>query len=46
MLLKNWDKIKVYDLTLNTNHMAPPWPTYEPLNVKYFKRLALTGRTA
>ncbi|NMB29013.1 MAG: cyclase family protein [Clostridiaceae bacterium] len=43
MLLKNWDKIRVYDLTLNTNHMTPPWPTYEPLNVKYFKRLAPNG---
>jgi len=45
-MIKNWDKVKMYDLTINTNHMTPPWPTYEPLNVKYFKRLAPNGRTA
>ena len=42
-MIKNWDKVKMYDLTINTNHMTPPWPTYEPLNVKYFKRLAPNG---
>lgn len=42
-MLKNWDKIRVYDLTQNTSHLTPPWPTYEPLQVKFFKRLSPNG---
>lgn len=42
-MLQNWDKIKVYDLTQNTSHLTPPWPTYEPLQVKFFKRLSPNG---
>jgi kynurenine formamidase len=42
-MIKNWDKMKVYDLTQNTSHLTPPWPTYEPLQVKFFKRLSPNG---
>lgn len=41
--MKNWDKIKIYDLTIPTSILTPPWPTYEPLQVKFFKRLAPNG---
>ena len=41
--LKNWGNIKVYDLTIPIGVQTPPWPTYEPLQVKYFKRLAPNG---
>ena len=34
--LKNWGNIKVYDLTIPIGVQTPPWPTYEPLQVKYF----------
>lgn len=42
-IIKNWDQIKVYDLTQNLSHLTPPWPTYEPLQVKFFKRLSPNG---
>ena len=42
-MIKNWDKIKIYDLSIPTSHLTPPWPTYEPLQVKFFKRLAPNG---
>ncbi len=42
-LVKNWDKVKMYDLTQNLSHLTPPWPTYEPLQIKFFKRLAPNG---
>ncbi len=35
--------MKVIDLTLPLGIATPPWPTYEPLQVKYFKRLAPNG---
>ena len=35
--------MKVIDLTLPLGVATPPWPTYEPLQVKYFKRLAPNG---
>jgi arylformamidase len=35
--------MKVVDLTLPLGVATPPWPTYEPLQVKYFKRLAPNG---
>lgn len=41
--LKNWDTLKIYDLTIPLSDQTPPWPTYEPLQVKYFKRLAPNG---
>jgi len=42
-MINNWNKIKVYDLSQNTSILTPPWPTYEPLQVKFFKRLAPNG---
>lgn len=38
-----WKNVKMYDLTQNLSHLTPPWPTYEPLQVKFFKRLSPNG---
>lgn len=35
--------MKYLDLTIPLGIGTPPWPTYEPLQVKYFKRLAPNG---
>ncbi|MBS1248841.1 MAG: Kynurenine formamidase [Chloroflexi bacterium] len=35
--------MKTIDLTIPLGIATPPWPTYEPLQVKYFKRLAPNG---
>ncbi len=35
--------MKFIDLTIPLGIATPPWPTYEPLQVKYFKRLAPNG---
>ena len=35
--------MKLIDLTIPLSIATPPWPTYEPLQVKYFKRLAPHG---
>jgi arylformamidase len=35
--------MKILDLTIPLGIATPPWPTYEPLQVKYFKRLAPNG---
>ena len=35
--------MKIIDLTIPLSTATPPWPTYEPLQVKYFKRLAPNG---
>jgi len=35
--------MKPIDLTIPLGIGTPPWPTYEPLEVKYFKRLAPNG---
>lgn len=35
--------MKLLDLTIPLGIGTPPWPTYEPLQVKYFKRLAPNG---
>jgi arylformamidase len=35
--------MKFIDLTIPLGIATPPWPTYEPLEVKYFKRLAPNG---
>lgn len=43
LIPRNWDKIKIYDLTIPISQLTPPWPTYEPLQVKFFKRLAPNG---
>lgn len=38
-----WKNVKMYDLTQDLSHLTPPWPTYEPLQVKFFKRLSPNG---
>jgi arylformamidase len=35
--------MKLIDLTVPLGIQTPPWPTYEPLQVKYFKRIAPNG---
>ena len=35
--------MRLLDLTVPLGIGTPPWPTYEPLQVKYFKRLAPNG---
>jgi len=35
--------LKFYDLTQPLSVLTPAWPTYEPLQVKFFKRLAPNG---
>jgi kynurenine formamidase len=35
--------MKFLDLTIPLGIGTPPWPTYEPLQIKYFKRLAPNG---
>jgi kynurenine formamidase len=35
--------MKPIDLTIPLGIATPPWPTYEPLQMKYFKRLAPNG---
>jgi kynurenine formamidase len=35
--------MKLIDLTIPLSIATPAWPTYEPLQVKYFKRLAPNG---
>ena len=35
--------MKLIDLTIPLGIGTPAWPTYEPLQVKYFKRLAPNG---
>jgi arylformamidase len=35
--------MKIIDLTIPLGIGTPPWPTYEPLEMKYFKRLAPNG---
>jgi len=42
-MIKNWDKVKMYDLTQPLSHLTPAWPTYEPLQIKFFKRLSPNG---
>ncbi|MGE5485991.1 MAG: cyclase family protein [Ignavibacteriales bacterium] len=42
-MLRDWDKVKMYDLTQPLSHLTPPWPTYEPLQIKFFKRLCPNG---
>ena len=32
--------VKIYDLTMPLSVHTPPWPTYMPLQVQYFKRIA------
>ena len=41
--MSKWSDIKMYDLTIPLGINTPPWPTYEPLQMKFFKRLAPNG---
>lgn len=36
-------EFKLIDLTQPLSVLTPPWPTYEPLQLKFFKRLAPNG---
>jgi len=38
--LKLMDKVKIYDLTQRLSIHTPPWPSYMPLGIQYFKRIA------
>ncbi len=38
--LQFMDKVKVYDLTQPLSIHTPPWPSYAPLGIQYFKRIA------
>ena len=38
-----FDNINVYELSQPISHLTPAWPTYEPLQTKFFKRLAPNG---
>ena len=38
--LEFMDKVRVYDLTQPLSIHTPPWPSYMPLQIQYFKRLA------
>ena len=38
-MLSSWKNIQMYDLTQRIGINTPPWPTYEPLSMKFFKRL-------
>src|SRR5664280_337801 len=34
------DNLEVYDLTQRLSIHTPPWPSYMPLGIQYFKRIA------
>lgn len=38
--LKLMDDMKMYDLTQRLSVHTPPWPSYMPLGIQYFKRIA------
>jgi len=38
--IKFMDNLKMYDLTQRLSVHTPPWPSYVPLGIQYFKRLA------
>ncbi|MFC2133698.1 cyclase family protein, partial [Bacteroidota bacterium] len=38
--LKFMDNMKVYDLTQRLSIHTPPWPSYMPFGIQYFKRIA------
>ena len=39
-LFKMMDKLKIHDLTQTLSVHTPPWPSYVPLQLQYFKRIA------
>lgn len=38
--IKLMSEVKVYDLTQRLSIHTPPWPSYMPLQIQYFKRIA------
>ena len=38
--LKMMDNVEIYDLTQRLSIHTPPWPSYMPLGIQYFKRIA------
>jgi kynurenine formamidase len=38
--LQFMDNVKMYDLTQRLSIHTPPWPSYMPLGIQYFKRIA------
>jgi kynurenine formamidase len=38
--LQSMSKVRIYDLTQRLSIHTPPWPTYMPLGIQYFKRVA------
>jgi len=38
--LKYMSSLKMYDLTQRLSIHTPPWPSYVPLSIQYFKRIA------
>ena len=38
--MSKWSDVKIYDLSIPIGILTPPWPTYEPTQMKFFKRLA------
>ncbi len=38
--LRFMDGVRVYDLTQRLSIHTPPWPSYMPLGIQYFKRIA------
>ncbi|MBC8174150.1 MAG: cyclase family protein [Candidatus Marinimicrobia bacterium] len=38
--LQFMDNVRVYDLTQDLSIHTPPWPSYMPLGIQYFKRIA------
>ena len=41
--MSKWSDVKVYDLSIPIGVNCPPWPTYEPVQMKFFKRLSSNG---
>ena len=41
--MSKWSDITMYDLTIPIGICTPAWPTYEPLQMKFFKRLTPNG---
>ena len=41
--MSKWSDVKIYDLSIPIGVNCPPWPTYEPVQMKFFKRLSSNG---
>ena len=35
--MSKWSDVKIYDLSIPIGILTPPWPTYEPMQMKFFK---------